>query len=115
MQTTRNRLLVTLVLMTVAVAVACPAHVSARPSTPVARSSSDTYGTSPRNSTVVLNGEPETPGNTAPTPTVGPITVVVQPGGGSGQHATLVPVSSYMGSMFMWAGRIWAAQFGVAF
>ena len=115
MQTTRNRLLVTLVLMTVAVAVVSPAHVSARPSILAARSSSDTYSTSPRNSTVVLNGEPEQPGNTAPTPTVGPIPVTVQPGGGSAQHATLVPMSSYTGSWIMWAGRIWAAQFGVAF
>lgn len=107
---TCNRLLVTLVLMTVAVALVSPAHVSARPNSPLARSSSP-YSTPPaKHSTVVLNGEPDTPGNTAPAPGVIPVTL--QPGDGGGTpHSVVVPVSS----LAMWAGWIWAARFGVVF
>jgi hypothetical protein len=107
---TRNKLLVTLVLMTVAVAVVCPTHVSARPNTQASRSS--TVSTTPpaRSSAVVLNGEPDSPGNTAPAPGVIPVTL--QPGDGSGTpHSVVVPVSS----LAMWAGWIWAARFGVVF
>jgi len=111
MYKTRNRLLVTLVLTTVAMAVVATAAF-ARPNTLAVRYTPETsIRQDVKPAAVVLNGDPDTPANTGPTPNDGVIQVVLQPGNGETGHARFVPTSA----LWMWAGWIWAAQLGAGF
>ena len=109
MQTTRKKLLVTLVLMTVAVACVWPSLTSAGVRTLRVNGSSDGSSESvSRPNGMQTEGEPDQPGNNGPTYTVVVIHQSAQPGRGDA-HLRFVP----MGSLLMWIGRIWAAQYGV--
>jgi hypothetical protein len=106
MQTTRKKLLVTLVLMTVAVASVWPTLASAGVSSIPIRGSSDGPVARPNGNDTA--GEPDTPGNSGPTPTIVVVHLTSQPGHGD-PHSRMVP----MNVLFMWIGRIWAAQYGM--
>jgi hypothetical protein len=107
MQTTRKKLLVTLVLMTVAVTLAWPTLTSAGVRTSRVSASSDASGApGGRPNGMTTQGEPDQPDSPAPVFVV--IHLTAQPGEGD-PHSRIMPPSM----LFMWIGRIWAVQYGL--
>ncbi len=109
MHKTRNRLLVTLVLMTVAWALAGPPGASARARGADLVGSTTLVGTPTlKPGAVATQGEPEVPGNTAPIPTVGHY------GAQTARDDTSLPSGLLRRAWFVWVSRIWAAWYAGA-